>query len=118
MSKFNRDINLIIIHCSATKEGMRIATELGYLMSTAARDLTKIERKKIINSPMNRINRVARFTPVMLNQWKKNDNNSIIVYSPGWFFVLQLINFQSKYFAKYWMKYVLYIIVKMKKIYV
>ena len=115
----NKQVNFI---CwpggSATKEGMKIATELGYLMSTAARDLTHAERKSIVNTPKQKINRVSRFTPVMLNQWKNNDDDAIMIYSPGWFFVLQLMRFQNKYFAKYWMRYIIYIIIKIKKLYV
>ena len=115
----NKEVNFI---CwpggSATKEGMKIATELGYLMSTAARDLTHAERKSIVNTPKQKINRVSRFTPVMLNQWKNNDDDAIMIYSPGWFFVLQLMRFQNKYLAKYWMRYIIYIIIKIKKLYV
>ncbi len=100
---------------SGTKDSLKISTDLGYLMSTAAGDLTNEERKKITNSPDNKLNRIARFTPVMFNSWSKDDENSVIKYSPGYFFVLQIMRFKNTYFAKFWMKYLGYAIVKLNK---
>ena len=99
---------------SATKMGMKIATELGYLMSTAARDLSNEERKKIVNTPDYKINRISRFTPVLYNNWQSKQTGRI-KYSPGWFFILQLTKFQNKYGAKYWGKLVVATIIKFAK---
>lgn len=98
---------------SGTKEGVKIANELGYVMSTAAADISKL-RKKIKNSPDFKINRLARITPIMFNNWSKEDNNSKIVYSPGWYFVLQFLQFNNKYYATIWMRYLKYLIYKVK----
>lgn len=112
--RLNKNVNFI---CwpggSATKEGVKIANELGYLMSTAAGDISKI-RKKITNSPDYKINRISRITPIMYNTWSKDDENSIIRYSPGFFFILQLLRFKNKYFAKHWMRLVSYLIYKLR----
>lgn len=98
---------------SATKKGVLIAEELGYLMSTAARDIPEL-RKKIINSPDFKINRISRFVPVIYdNTWKKGIKSKIR-YSPGWFFILQLMRFQNRYFAGFWVKALRYIIVRVK----
>ena len=87
---------------SGTKEGIKIAKDLGYLMSTAARDLTTQERKNIKNSPEYKIDRVSRITPIMINRWKKDDVNSKITYSPGWYFILQLWHFRRINLTQFW----------------
>ncbi len=100
---------------SGTADGIRISEDLGYLMSTAARDLSNEFRKKMINSPDQKINRISRFTPIMYNNWKKNDPESKVRYSPGWFFILQLTKFQNTYFAGFWVKLIHYFIIKINK---
>lgn len=113
--RLNKKVNFI---CwpggSATKEGVEIADKLGYLMSTAARDLTLNERKLIVNSPIKKINRISRFTPVLFNNWNRHNKNSKIIYSPGWFFILQLMQFKEIWFANYWVKYIIYISYKFR----
>ncbi len=98
---------------SATKEGVVIANELGYLMSTAARDIPNL-RKQIKNSSDNKINRISRFTPVMYNNMSKEGKKSKIKYSPGWFFITQIMEFKNRYFAGFWAKLLKYIIMKVK----
>lgn len=100
---------------SGTKEGVKISEDLGYLMSTAARDLSNSFRKKIVNSPEQKINRISRFTPVMYNNWKKNNHNSKVRYSPGWFLILQLMRFEDRYYAGFWVKALQFIILRIKK---
>lgn len=100
---------------SGTKEGVKISKELGYLMSTAAKDLSNDFRKKIINSPDQKINRISRITPVMYHNRTQRHNISVIRYSPGWFFILQLMRFQDKYYAGFWVKALHYLILKIKK---
>lgn len=113
--ELNKKVNFI---CwpggSATTEGVKIADGLGYLMSTAAEDIPEL-RKSIKNSSNNKINRISRITPVMYDNWDKNDDNSVIKYSPGWFFILQLLRFRNKYFAGFWVKLIHFIIIKVKK---
>lgn len=100
---------------SGTKEGLEISGDLGYLMSTAARDLSNSYRKEIINSHAQKINRISRFTPIMYNNWKRNDEKSKVEYSPGWFLILQLMRFQNIYFAGFWVKGIQYAINKITK---
>lgn len=113
--RLKKDVNFL---CwpggSATKDGVEIANNLGYLMSTAARDLSTIERKLIINSPIIKINRISRITPLIFNNWKKEDVKSKIIYSPGWFFILQIMQFKNLYYSNYWMKYLIYSIYKFR----
>lgn len=96
---------------SATKEGVEIANKLGYLMSTAARDIPLL-RKRIKNSSDYKINRIARITPIMFDNSLKKKKHSKVQYSPGWFFILQLFQFQNKYYAGFWVKGLKYIIHK------
>lgn len=98
---------------SATKEGIKISKELGYLMSTAGRDLSYNFRKEIINSPDQKINRIFRFTPIMYKKRNKKNDKLINKYSPGWFFVMQLMKFQDKYFAGFWVKVLHALILKL-----
>lgn len=93
---------------SATKEGVRIAKELGYLMSTAARDIPEL-RKKIKNTSDNKINRIARFAPDMYSYITKRNKKSRIKYSSGWFFILMLMQFQNNFLAGFIVKSVRYI---------
>lgn len=96
---------------SATKEGVEIADQLGYLMSTAARDIPVL-RKKIKNTADVKINRISRFTPIMYNNSFRNKKNAKVQYSPGWFFILQLLQFKNKYFAGIWVKAIRKVIIK------
>ncbi|MEZ4840440.1 MAG: polysaccharide deacetylase family protein [Flavobacteriaceae bacterium] len=98
---------------SATKKGVEIADKLGYLMSTAARDIPEL-RKKIKNSPSYKINRIARFVPIVYNNWKKPSDINKIKYSQGWFFIFQIMRFDNRYFAAFWMKYVIFLMYKLR----
>lgn len=97
---------------SATKEGVEIANKLGYLMSTAARDIPTL-RKKIKNTSENKINRISRFAPTMYSNIEVD--KSEIQYSSGWFFILQLMRFQNRYYAGFWVKALTYIIIRVKR---
>ncbi len=97
---------------SGTVEGVQIAKKLGYKMSTAALDLTNQERKKILNSPVYKISRIARFTPVFYNNWRWRDNSKKIKYSPGWYLILQFWRFENKYYANFWVKGLSYLVHK------
>lgn len=114
--KLNKKVNFL---CwpggSATKIGIKISRELGYLMSTAARDLTSEERKRIKNSPDYKIDRISRITPVMINKWKKNNNNSKIIYSPGWYFIFQIWHFRKVNLAHLWLRFFIKINYKLRK---
>lgn len=117
--KLEKELNKIVSFIcwpggSATTEGVKIADKLGYLMSTAAEDIPEL-RKKIINSPTQKINRISRITPVMYDNWNKDNPNSVIKYSPGWFYITQLLRFQNKYYAGFWAKLIHYLIFKWKK---
>ena len=96
---------------SATKEGVKISEKLGYLMSSAARDIPVL-RKKIKNTRTHKINRIARFTPVMYSTLSKPKKKPIILYSSGWYFVLQLMKFQNRNYAGYWIRGLQFIVKK------
>ncbi len=96
---------------SGTTEGVKIADRLGYLMSTAARDIP-IRRKTIKNSADEKINRISRITPIMYHSINE-DGSEQIRYSTGWFFILQLLRFKNKYYAGFWVKGMRYFIEKL-----
>ncbi len=99
---------------SGTKEGVRIAEELGYLMSTAARDLSTQERKAIKNSPDYKINRISRITPVMINKWEWHKKDSYIKYSSGWYFLMQIWHFRRVNLAHFWFRFLVKINYKLE----
>lgn len=100
-SKLDKEVNFL---CwpggSSTKVGLKISKELGYLMSTAARDLTSAERKSIKNIPNQKINRISRFAPVVFYRFNKQKQKHDIIYSNGAFFLLQVKSFQGSFLSK------------------
>ena len=78
-SKLKKDINFL---CwpggSGSEEGNRIAFELGYLMTTAARDIPARIRKKLSNNGNLFPERIARTSPILIQ--KKQESKVIPVY--------------------------------------
>ena len=80
---------------SATIVGVKIARELGYTMTTAARDIHEFKRK-IPNSPEKKIDRIYRVGPGLY--WNKvKGKGSIIKYKKGFSFIISLLQFQKRY---------------------
>lgn len=106
-SRLNKEVKFL---CwpggSGTKEGVAIAHDLGYIMSTAAQDVTAMERKNIINSPDYKINKISRIGPLMYHRYSKKDDKYKPVYSPGYFFVLQMFGFNSNRISAFFLRYV------------
>ena len=93
---------------SGTKHGVRIAKELGFKMTTAARDIP-FERKKLTNSPEYKSDRIARITPTLLSSGHFDSDNKIY-YSFFLFFIFQLFTFQRRFLAHLWFDYTLEIL--------
>ncbi len=68
---------------SATKIGMKIATDLGYLFFNSARDLTLVERNEIRNVSKGG-NRIKRFTPLIYFNGQENYKSKIIYANKFW----------------------------------
>lgn len=82
--KLNREI---IFLCwpggSATKVGMKIATELGYKFFNSAKDLTTKERNGIKNI-INGGNRISRITPLIYFNGQENQGSKIVYANKFW----------------------------------
>ena len=78
---------------SATKEGQTIAEEVGYKMTTAARDIDSKLRKKIKNDGVIYGNRIARTSPVVYESNKNGVRK--IIYSKGFIMKLRILAFRS-----------------------
>jgi len=78
---------------SATKEGQIIAEEIGYKMTTAARDIDSRLRKKIKNNGVIYSNRIARTSPVAYESHK--DGVRKVIYSKGFIMKLRILAFCS-----------------------
>jgi len=79
---------------SGTKEGQIIAEELGYKMTTAARDIEPNLRKKIKNDGVIFNNRIGRTSPVLFESLKDGIHKAI--YSRGFVMGLRIKAFNSK----------------------
>lgn len=78
---------------SGTKEGIIIAKEAGYKMSTAARDILPSLRKEIKNNGTIYADRIGRTSPVLITSKK---NNTVTVYADGFGMYLRIIAFHKR----------------------
>lgn len=100
---------------SGSKEGERAVKELGYKISTTARDLSHAERKKLRNIPSQRSTRVARISPVTYHD-NIADFGSKIVYSSGPIMVLKTLIFKNWLGARVWGNGILFLLQRFYKV--
>lgn len=87
---------------SASEIGCKIAREIGYKMTTAAKDIPRL-RKNIPNSPILKIDRIRRFSPVL--NWNGIEGfNAKIIYMNGFWLGVLILCFRNIFFSKYWAK--------------
>ena len=86
---------------SGSKEGERAVKEVGYKISTTAKDLTYSERKSLRNIPSQKSTRVARISPVTYHD-NIADFGSKIVYCGGLTTILKILIFKNWLGARYW----------------
>jgi hypothetical protein len=94
---------------SGSKQGERALKELGYKLSTAARDLSYSERKALNNSPSQKSSRVARISPMTYHD-NIADHGSVIIYSSGPIMVLKPLIFKNWLGARYWGNGILFLL--------
>jgi peptidoglycan/xylan/chitin deacetylase (PgdA/CDA1 family) len=86
---------------SGSKEGERALKEVGYKMSTTAKDLTYSQRKALRNIPSQKSTRIARISPITYH-----DNvagfGSKVVYCSGPMMVLKTLIFKNWLGARLW----------------
>ncbi len=78
---------------SGTIEGQRIAKEVGYKMTTAARDIPPVIRKKLQNNGLDLKDRIARTSPILIQ--KKYKNSIEPIYCNGFGLWLRIMAFKS-----------------------
>lgn len=86
---------------SGSKEGERAVKEVGYKISTTAKDLTYSQRKALRNIPSQKSTRVARISPVTYHD-NVADFGSKIVYCGGPTTILKILIFKNWLGARYW----------------
>ncbi len=86
---------------SGTDTGITLAEELGYKMTTTARDLSPEKRDSLANLPSQGSNRIARVT-TMLYWDGKEDRNSRFVYDSGFTLVLRMLQYKKMWLAHTW----------------
>ena len=86
---------------SGSKAGEKALKEVGYKLSTAARDLSYAERKQLKNIPSQKSTRVARISPMTYHD-NLADFGSKIVYSSGPVMVLKPLIFKNWLGARIW----------------
>lgn len=96
---------------SGSKEGEKAVRELGYRISTTARDLTQSERKKLRNIPSQKSTRVSRISPVTYHD-NIADFGSKIVYCSGPMMVLKTLIFKNWLGARLWGNGILFFLKK------
>jgi peptidoglycan/xylan/chitin deacetylase (PgdA/CDA1 family) len=86
---------------SGSETGIVIAKELGYRMSTAARDMPLSLRNTLSNLPSQRSDRIARTSPILF--WDgRETTESRMVYDSGFTLVLNLLAYKRIGFAQIW----------------
>jgi hypothetical protein len=78
---------------SGTKEGQLIAEELGYKMTTAARDIKPDLRKKIKNDGEIYSNRIGRTSTILFETIENGIHR--VIYSKGFVMKLRILAFKS-----------------------
>jgi len=86
---------------SGTDTGTRIARRIGYLMSTAANDMTMPERTGLLNLPSQKSDRIARI-PAGLYWDGRLSSDSRPVYDSGFTLVLSLLAYKRIGGAQIW----------------
>jgi peptidoglycan/xylan/chitin deacetylase (PgdA/CDA1 family) len=94
---------------SGSKQGEKALKELGYKLSTAARDLSYSERKALTNNPSQKSTRVARISPMTYHD-NIADHGSVIIYSSGPIMVLKALIFKNWLGARYWGNGILFLL--------
>lgn len=100
---------------SGSAEGEKAVKELGYLISTTARDLSTAQRKALRNIPSQKSSRVARISPVTYHD-NVADFGSKIVYSSGPIMVLKTLIFKNWLGARIWGNGILFLLQKFYRI--
>jgi hypothetical protein len=100
---------------SGSKEGEVAVKELGYKISTTARDLSHAHRKKLRNIPSQKSTRVARISPVTYHD-NMADFGSKIVYCSGPIMVLKTLIFKNWLGARLWGNGILFILQRFYKV--
>jgi peptidoglycan/xylan/chitin deacetylase (PgdA/CDA1 family) len=83
---------------SGSKSGIEIARNVGYMMTTAAKDLSSSSRKRITNSPKNKTNRIGRISPVIKSKGFGFEQKTI--FADNFVLWLRIKSFQSPFFMK------------------
>lgn len=86
---------------SGSTEGERAVKELGYKLSTAAKDLTHAQRKSLRNIPSQKSTRVARVSPITYHD-NIADFGSKVVYCSGPMMILKMLIFKDWLGARLW----------------
>lgn len=86
---------------SGSKDGEQAIKELGYKISTTARDLTYSQRKSLKNIPSQKSTRVSRISPITYHD-NVADFGSKVVYCNGPMMVLKILIFKNWLGARLW----------------
>lgn len=86
---------------SGTDTGTALAGELGYKMTTTAKDISPESRDALANLPSQGSNRIARVT-TMLYWDGREGRDSKFVYDSGFTLVLRLLQYKRMRFAQIW----------------
>lgn len=100
---------------SGSEEGEKAVKELGYKISTTARDLSHAHRKKLRNIPSQKSTRVARISPVTYHD-NVADFGSKIVYCSGPIMVLKTLIFKNWMGARLWGNGILFMLQRFYKV--
>ena len=88
---------------SGTEAGVVFAKEIGYKMSTAAKDLLPSFRNSLLNLPSQKSDRISRTSPILF--WDGNSKkDSKVVYHSGFTLILSLFQYKKMYFAHFWVR--------------
>ncbi len=86
---------------SGSEKGIGIAREIGYSMSTAARDMPAEVRDALRNMPSQGSDRIARTSPMLYWDGRATADSSI-VYDSGFTLVLNLLGYKRIGLAHLW----------------
>lgn len=100
---------------SGSKEGEEAVKELGYKISTTAKDLSHAERKLLRNIPSQKSTRVSRISPITYHD-NIADFGSKIVYSSGPVMVLKTLIFKNWLGARLWGNGILFLLQRIYRI--
>ncbi len=90
---------------SGSETGTGFAKQLGYKMSTAAKDMPLSVRNELLNLPSQKSDRIARTSPILF--WDgKETAESRMIYDSGFTIVLNLLVYKKSGFAHIWGRFI------------